>query len=269
MLNSSYRTCSIPFADMKSWQEVADLVDGPNGQRPPIDALPTDTPPAIVDMIKYCWHFNRDQRFSAMQCVDILQHCNDVFADKSFDIFLSHRWTEKCFVRHLYKHLVNSGYRVWYDEIHMGHDMAYSMQSGIEKSKVVLACVSSAYQSSDNTMFELRYARRFVDANSGLQKPIITVVLESRIISWANAELKQLCDIKNPGGTMYVDLSSVVANYPKNEVDARDFQVRRIFDYMNILWLPTNHSIKIFVLKLTTAYSTNRIITTQIMRINV
>ena len=198
---------------------------GPNGQRPPLDALPTDTPPAVVDMIQYCWHHDRTERLSAMQCLSIVHQCRDIFANSMFDIFLSYRWSEKCFVRYLYKHLVSSGYRVWFDENEMEHNMTQSMQRGIEKSKVVLACVSTAYQIGDNTMFELRYARDYVDPETSLHKPVIAVCLEKSITRWGNDELKILCDIRSPGGTMYVDMSSVVTLYPKNEIDARNFQV--------------------------------------------
>ena len=176
-------------------------------------------------MIRWCWHFDRTERMSAVQCLGIVHQCMDIFANKVFDIFLSHRWTEKGFVRYLYKHLVNNGYRVWYDENDMGHDMSHSMRTGIERSKVMLACVSPAYQNSKNTMFELQYARNYIDAESGLRKPIITVVLEESVLTWASDDLKLLCDIRSFGGTMYVKLSSVAKNYPQNEADARVFHV--------------------------------------------
>ena len=220
------------MADMNA---IVNSVCGPHGSRPPLNDLPTDTPPAIVDMIQFCWHHDRLERLSAMQCLGIVHQCRDIVANSYFDIFLSHRWAEKGFVRHLYKHLVDSGYRVWYDEIHMGHDMAYSMQRGIEKSKVVVICASPGYQNGDNTMFELRYARNYIDTETGRPKPIITVSLEGRIRNWATDEMKQLCDIQTAGGTMYLDLSTVVTNYPRNAADDRNFQVRsQIINYSTI-----------------------------------
>ena len=98
------------------------------------------------------------------------------------------------------------------------------MQRGIKNSKVMLVCVSPAYQNSDNTMFELRYAHGYVDPESGQKKTIVTVVLEASLFQWGSDELKQLCDIRSPGGTMYVDLSSVVRSYPRDEAAARTFQ---------------------------------------------
>ena len=210
---------------MTDWRDVANFVRGPNGQRPPLDDLPSDTPPAIVDMIKYCWHHDRTERLSAMQCLVTVHQCRDIFANKVFDIFLSYQSTEKYFVRYLYKLLVNSGYCVWNDENDIGHDMAHSMQRGIERSKVVLACVSPAYQNSDYTIFELRHASKYVDAETGLHKPVITVVLEKDFVIWADDELKCLCDIQNPDSRMYVDLSSVAIHYPRNVADAKSFQV--------------------------------------------
>ena len=225
------RTNKIPFADTFDSRDIANFISGPDGSRPPLDALPTDTPPAILDMIKYCWHFDREERLSAMQCFGIVNQCRDIFANRFFDIFLSHRWSEKYFVRHLYKLLVSSGYRVWYDENDMGHNLTESMKRGIERSKVVVACVSSAYQLANNTMFELKYARDYVDTQTGQRKPIVSVVLETNIQIWGNDELNLLCDIRTTGGTMYVDLSSVVTNYPTNESDARHFQVCLSFDH--------------------------------------
>ena len=203
------------------------VVWGPSGQRPPLNALPSDTPSAIVDMMKYCWHHDRTERLSAMQCLGIVHQCRDVFANKVFDIFLSYQWNEKCFVRYLYKLLVNRGYCVWYDENDGGHNLMNSMQRGINRSKVVIACVSPVYQASDNTMTDLRYARDYVDAESGLHKPVITVALEKDFMIWANDELKLLCDIQNSNSRMYVDLSSVVIHYPRNIADAKSFQVSR------------------------------------------
>ena len=102
---------------------------------------------------------------------------------------------------------------------------------------MVIVCVSTAYQSSENTMFELRYARNYVDAETGLPKSIITVSLESMIRDWATDELKQLCDIQTAGGTMYIDMSTVVVNYPRNVADDRAFQVRGlIIDYEILLY---------------------------------
>ena len=210
---------------MNDLRDVANFIEGPHGQRPPLDALPTDTPPGIVDMIQQCWHFDRTKRMSSMQCLGIVHQCRDIFANKVFDIFLSYKWTNKCFVRYLYKLLVSSGYRVWFDENEIEHNMTQSMQRGIERSKVVLACVSPEYQIGDNTMFELRYARNCIDPESGLQKPLVTVVLEEKVLTWANAEVKLLCDIRSPGGTMYVNLSSVAKNYPNNEAAASVFHV--------------------------------------------
>ena len=75
-------------------REVADFIERPDGQRSPIDDLPTFTPLAIVDMIKSCWHFDHTERLSAMQCFGIVYRCRNIFADKVFDSFLSHRWIE-------------------------------------------------------------------------------------------------------------------------------------------------------------------------------
>ena len=58
-------------------------------------------------------------------------------------------------LRHVKRYFGAIGFRVWYDEDHMQWDLVKSMQDGILKSKVVLACISVAYEKSQNCMFEL------------------------------------------------------------------------------------------------------------------
>ena len=62
-------------------------------------------------------------------------------------------------MRQVKRHLNNLGYKVWYDEIHMQWDLKSSMRDGIMKSKVVLACISTAFEKSKFCMFELNEAK--------------------------------------------------------------------------------------------------------------
>ena len=48
-------------------------------------------------------------------------------------------------------------------------DLKRSLEAGVLKSKVVLACISQSYEKSRNTMFELTEVSKLVD------KPIVTL----------------------------------------------------------------------------------------------
>ena len=192
-----------PFAGTKDITELAALVCGENGQRPDINLLPTDTPPAITSMIELCWSYDRTKRLPALKCLATIDQAWNIFSSNVFDIFLSHRWTEKYFVRHLYKVLHDRGYRVWYDENDMQHNLVKSMQDGIAKSKVVLICASPSYQTSINTMFELNHASNYVDPITNEKKPMVTVLLEKNVFSWGTDDLKDLCNVRGSMVSVY------------------------------------------------------------------
>lgn len=50
-----------------------------NGQRPSLDALPDNTPPIVISMLKSCWSSSRQKRLCAIECTSVLQHCVNVF----------------------------------------------------------------------------------------------------------------------------------------------------------------------------------------------
>ena len=88
--------------------------------RPPLSALPSDTPATVISMITSCWSKDRSLRKSAVECVSILQYNLDILSTGQFDIFLSHAWTTKPLLSHVYQILTKAGYRVWYDQTEMG-----------------------------------------------------------------------------------------------------------------------------------------------------
>ena len=99
----------------------------------------------------------------------------------------------------------------------MQWDLKRSMEDGILKSKVVLACISREYEGSRNCMYELSEASRL----SG--KPIITLSTDTNPFSWAGrdtrfGDLKQLCDI-NGQGKMFIDIGDICAHPGWNEPD--------------------------------------------------
>ena len=116
-------------------------------------------PNELKDVIAKCWHRYRAARPKAIECFDIADQCVNLLSNSDFDIFLSHPWTTKPVMRQVKRHLNNLGYKVWYDEIPMQWDLKSSMRDGIMKSKVVLACISTAFEKSNFCMFELNEAK--------------------------------------------------------------------------------------------------------------
>ena len=105
--------------------------------------------------------------------------------------------------------LCEHGYTVWYDVHHMGYDLKKSMEQGIQKSVVVLACVDSEYQKRDNCMLELRHAHKVVTQGGHRTKATIGVMMEDGIgwgANWGSDEVKDILDTK---GKMFVALHSL------------------------------------------------------------
>ena len=179
------------------------------GKRPPISRLPVGTPDRIKDMITDCWDKHRHTRWSASACFVSINREFDLQHITEWDIFLSHRWASKPFLSHLYNLLCEEGYTVWYDIHHMGYDLIKSMQQGIEKSTVVLACMDSEYQKRDNCMLELRHAYDVVKLKSGRTECIIGVMMEDGIgwgTDWGTDEVKSILDLK---GKMFASLHEI------------------------------------------------------------
>jgi serine/threonine protein kinase len=171
------------------------------GVRPSLDKLPADTPVSVVEMLTCCWDKDRRTRKLAVECHALLSSVMNMYASGKFDLFFSHAWVSKPLLSHVYSLLFKAGYRVWYDQNDMGHNMEESMRQGIERSTVVVACVSRHYQTRPNCMFELKEA-------TICNKPILLLSLESDLMSWASDELKQLCQLnKNRNNSTIVDES--------------------------------------------------------------
>ena len=156
----------------------------------------SDLPAAIKELIDKLLENDRNLRPKAIDCYEILKYTFDLLSQKKYDIFLSHLWMDKPFVRFIYRLLCSMGYRVWYDMREMGQRTDMSMEEGIRNSKLLLSCVSRGYQESWACMFELRKARE-------LGKPVITLIVEEGFFprpkfnrgGWANAELKELTEV--------------------------------------------------------------------------
>ncbi len=200
------------FDEQQLIEQVARL-----DRRPLISKLCPDTPASIAKLIELCWHKDRSLRPSALECYTKIDHCYNILSSSSYDIFLSHPWTKKPVLRHVKRYFASIGYKVWYDEEAMQWDLKRSMEDGILKSKVVLACISKDYESSRNCMFELSEASKIAG------KPIITLSTDANPFSWVGTDtrfgdLKQLCDI-NGQGKMFVDVGDICSHPGWTEPD--------------------------------------------------
>ena len=123
-----------------------------------------------------------------------ITHDISVLESKQFDIFYSHRWGDdknKKFLTYVCFLLRREGYAVWFDVNHMGYDLVASMESGVARSKVVLACVDSGYQDRPNCLLELKHASRELSP----PKTIVTVITQPDIMSWGSPDLISMCGV--------------------------------------------------------------------------
>ena len=167
--------------------------------RPPLDQLPTDTPPAVRALMEQCWDGDRNNRPSAAECSSVMTHTLSVIESSHFDIFFSYSDTMKSFVVHLFDVLTKLGYRIWLDQNNMGHNKTASMQKGIEQSTVTMSFVDQSYQQSNNRQAELQHTRN-------KNKPAVIVIVEGNFWTWSTDAFKELCDVKTK---MFADLSEV------------------------------------------------------------
>ena len=170
------------------------------GDRPPLDQLPSDTPPAVCPLMERCWDNDRDNRPSVVECLSIMTYTLNAVESSQFDIFFSYSHAKEPFVVHLYEVLTKLGFRVWWDQFNLGHDMTATMKKGIENSTVTMSFVDQFYQQSKHCQTELHHARHVA------KKPVVVVIVEGDFWSWSTAAFKDLCDVKTK---MFADLSEV------------------------------------------------------------
>ncbi|XP_072051356.1 uncharacterized protein [Amphiura filiformis] len=90
---------------------------------------------------------------------------------KTAQIMISYQWDSKPTATKLRDSLVNSGYRVWMDDTHMSGDILAAMAEAVEKSQVVLICMSEKYKNSQSCRTEAEYAYK-------LKKTVIPLLIE-------------------------------------------------------------------------------------------
>ena len=85
-----------------------------------------------------------------------------------FDVFLSHSAKDKAVVRPLAERLKKDGLRVWFDEweIRPGDSIPAKIEEGLERSRVLVRCMSANAFSSDRARLESGY--QLLKANNQL-----------------------------------------------------------------------------------------------------
>ena len=171
------------------------------GARPSLAKASAQTPPSVLAMVERCWDKDRAQRLSAAECYAILNQAYLLSSASEYDIFFSHPWADKPLLSRVCLALRRKGYKVWYDQDHMGWDLVKSMKEGVARSKVVVACVNALYQSRPNCMLELLETAKLTPS-----KPVVTLFTQRNPFSWASPEIKKLC---NTSGTLFLDIGAL------------------------------------------------------------
>jgi len=191
-----------PFDHIKNEAALCAAVH--RGERPLLSELPSNTPPTIIQLLEDGWSEDRSRRPVALHFYTQAFSAYSILSSQFSDIFFSHVWTMKYFLRYVFAELVKGGYKVWYDENDMSMDLKAAMTSGIANSSVFVVFLNSTYQTRPNCMFELNEAKR-------LNKTIITVILDpypTGPTGWASPEILDICELTTK---MYVDISSIRA----------------------------------------------------------
>jgi serine/threonine protein kinase len=177
-----------------------------SGERPNLDALPTDFPLPVREelkrLIESCWNPDRNLRPTAHTCYKVLEQTHSLLSGQTYDIFFSYRWTHQKVGLHVVKLLQAYGYRVWIDKNCMSRDMRTSVIEGVQNSSVFLCFLSKSYQDSSACMFELEEAKK-------KSKPIVVVVVDENSLDWANQIVKSAVDL---AGYKYTDISSLTSD---------------------------------------------------------
>ncbi|CAF3358013.1 unnamed protein product [Rotaria sp. Silwood1] len=77
-----------------------------------------------------------------------------------FDIMISYSHKDKLFCKQLYDELIKIGYRVWIDFDQIHGNVMDAMAQAIEKSNIILICMSEQYRRSNYCRAEANYAFR-------------------------------------------------------------------------------------------------------------
>jgi hypothetical protein len=174
-----------PFIDIKTEAQLCVKVH--QGVRPPLSEIPAYTPPAIVNMIEQCWDKNRNIRKAAVECVALLQSELVISQKIDFDIYFSHAAVPKLLLSHIFHYFIRHGYNVC-----SGHPTDIGASMLIAKSTVVIVCFDKDYQNSPTCLKALEELRE-----KSPNKTILTLVVEEKLMAWANERAKQVCALQS------------------------------------------------------------------------
>ena len=180
-----------------------------NDLRPSFEDLFDGVPDKIKSMMSNCWDKNRRRRLTALECYIILDQYYNTLTNARCDIFLSHLWSEKHYVRHIKHRLSSFGYRVWYDQDNMDHSLVDSMKGSIDNSKAVLVCLHRKYFKSANCMLELNHAL-------SVGKSIFVLVTDTGVWDvppkgWVTQDMRVKLGLHGQGN-LFIDISAICSN---------------------------------------------------------
>lgn len=194
-----------PFAEIRAEGELCTRVH--QGHRPPVSELPTDTSPNILAMIESCWDKDRNARKTAVECVRLLQYEYVSLKKGVFDIYFSHASVPKLLLSHIYYYFVRLGCTVstglGFSSLteplsptsYLNTPCTFSEDS--LNSKLVILCFDKEYQQSLRCMRELEeFKHTYPD------KQILTLVVEEKLMAWANERSKEMLLLQSPAHTV-------------------------------------------------------------------
>jgi hypothetical protein len=88
--------------------------------KPPLSQLPIELDATVIPELL---DGDRSLRKNASEFFSIFNHCYLALSSNKYDTFFSHAWRDKPFLSHIHRRLVRMGYKVWYDQSDMGHDL--------------------------------------------------------------------------------------------------------------------------------------------------
>ena len=84
---------------------------------------------------------------------------NPIITDQpTFDIMISYSHKDQPICKQIYEHLVQTGYRVWIDFDQMHGNVMDAMAQAIDRSQMIIICMSERYRRSDYCRAEAHYA---------------------------------------------------------------------------------------------------------------
>ena len=179
-----------PFADIKNEGELCTKVH--RGNRPPLSDLPKDTPQVVINMIDSCWNRDRNLRRTAVECVSILQYEYLINIKSNFDIYFSHAAVPKLLLSHIFHYFIRLGFSVCSGQGCGSNGGDGQHSTDLIKSKIVIVCFDKEYQQSTQCMKDLEVLRETCP-----EKMILTLVVEEKLMGWANERAKEVCALSS------------------------------------------------------------------------